>query len=95
MNSFQFLFYPFLLSKTNWNGNVITCVFDSLGLKLSRFEMVCMPHAQAITTEWHPWFRLPTNITESQNTLTMHRVINCPVERRVSNEVNSNESSKY
>jgi len=62
--SFQYLYSPFLLSKTDWNGNVITYVFDFLGLKLSCFEVMCTPHERTITTEWHAQFRLHTKVTE-------------------------------
>ena len=64
MNSFQYIYFPFLLSKTDWNSNVITCVFDFFGLKLSRFDVVCMPRKRTMATEWHTQFRLPTKITE-------------------------------
>jgi YD repeat-containing protein len=52
-------------SRTNFNGNVTTYVYDlTRNLETSRTEASGTPRARTITTEWHPTFRLPTVITE-------------------------------
>ncbi len=54
----------YLLSKTDWNGNVTNYTRDSRGLELSRTEAAGTPQERTITTEWHSEFRLPLKIIE-------------------------------
>jgi YD repeat-containing protein len=54
----------FVSSRTDFNGNVTTYVHDARGLETSRTEAVGTPEERTITTEWHPDFRLPVQITE-------------------------------
>jgi YD repeat-containing protein len=54
----------FIASRTDFNGNVTTYVRDARGLETSRTEAVGMPQEHTITTQWHPTFRLPVQITE-------------------------------
>ena len=53
-------------SKTDWNGVTTTYTYDlNRNLELTRTEAAGTPQERTITTEWHPQFRLPTKITES------------------------------
>jgi len=52
-------------SRTDFNGNQTTYQHDlSRNLETSRTEAAGKPEARTITTQWHPTFRLPTQITE-------------------------------
>ena len=53
-----------LASRTDFNGNRTTHVFDSTrNLEVSRTEAAGTALARTIATEWHPTYRLPTRIT--------------------------------
>lgn len=54
----------FMLSKTDWNGNITTYSRDAKGRELSRTEASGTAQARTITTVWHSDFRLPTKVTE-------------------------------
>uniref|UniRef100_UPI00117788EC DUF6531 domain-containing protein n=1 Tax=Crenothrix polyspora TaxID=360316 RepID=UPI00117788EC len=54
----------FVASKTDFNGNVTTYLRDERGLETSRTEASGSPLARTITTTWHNYFHLPTQITE-------------------------------
>jgi RHS repeat-associated protein len=52
-------------SKTDFNGNLTTFGFDlSRNLETSRTEAASTPNARTITTQWHPTYRVPTQIDE-------------------------------
>jgi RHS repeat-associated protein len=52
-------------SRTDFNGNVRTFIYDlTRNLETSRTEASGTPHARTITTQWHPTYRLPTQIDE-------------------------------
>lgn len=52
-------------TRTDFNGNQTTYRYDlSRNLETSRTEASGKPEARTITTQWHPTFRLPTQITE-------------------------------
>jgi RHS repeat-associated protein len=54
------------LSRTDFNGNQTLLTFDPLrNLETWRTEAAGSPQARVITTEWHPTFRLPTQVDES------------------------------
>jgi len=56
-------------SKTDFNGNVTQYSFDpTRNLETSRTEAYGTPRARTITTSWHPVFRLPATITETNRT---------------------------
>jgi len=54
----------FLDAKTDFNGNVTDYTYSSRGLEESRTEAYGTPLARVVTTQWHPSFRLPTQIDE-------------------------------
>ena len=57
--------------KTDYNGNVTTYTYDlTRNLETSRTEASGTPQARTITTQWHPTFRLPTQITEPNRVTT-------------------------
>lgn len=60
----------FLISKTDWNGNITTYQRDGVGNEISRTEAAGTPEARTITTEWHPDFRQPVLISEPDKTTT-------------------------
>ena len=61
-----------LISKTNWNGNKTTYSYDlSRNLETSRTEAVGTAQARTITTQWHPTYRLPVQITEPGRITTL------------------------
>jgi RHS repeat-associated protein len=52
-------------TRTDFNGNQTTYSFDATrNLETSRTEASGTPRARTITTQWHPTFRLPTQIDE-------------------------------
>ena len=52
-------------TRTDFNGNVTTYTYDlTRNLETSRTEAFGKPEARTITTQWHPTYRLPTQITE-------------------------------
>ncbi len=54
-----------VISKTDWNGVVTTYTYDpDRNLELSRAEAAGTPEARTITTEWHPYYRLPLRVAE-------------------------------
>jgi len=55
----------FLVSRTDWEGNITTYVRNSKGQETSRTEAVGTTQERTITTEWHATFSLPTKITDS------------------------------
>jgi YD repeat-containing protein len=60
----------FITSRTDFNGNVTTYVYDDRGLEISRTEAAGTPEARIITTEWHPDYRLPIRITAPDKVTT-------------------------
>lgn len=53
-------------SRTDFNGNQTLMTFDpSRNLETWRTEAAGTPEARVITTQWHPNFRLPTEIEEA------------------------------
>jgi len=54
----------FVATRTDFNGNVTTFIYNARGLQTSRTEAAGTPVERTITTEWHGTFRLPTKITE-------------------------------
>ncbi len=58
----------FVASETNFNGNITTYSHNVRGLETSRTEASGTPQARAITTAWHPAFRLPAQISEPGRT---------------------------
>jgi YD repeat-containing protein len=58
-----------VISRTDFNNNVATYVFDSTrNLETSRTEAYGTPQSRTITTTWSTNFRLPTLITEPGRT---------------------------
>ena len=55
----------YLISATDWKGNITVYIRDEKGRELSRTEAADTPEERTITTEWHPNYRLPIRITES------------------------------
>lgn len=53
--------YP--TSKIDWRGIRTNYTYNSRGLQESRTEAVGTPQQRAVTTVWHPTFRVPTQIT--------------------------------
>lgn len=53
----------FMVSKTDWKGNITTYTHNDRGLEISRTEASGTPQARTITTEWHPTRNLRTQIT--------------------------------
>lgn len=54
-----------IATRTDFNGNTTTYQYDlTRNLETSRTEAVGTPQARTVTTQWHPTFRLPTQITE-------------------------------
>ena len=51
-------------SRTDWNGNVTQTTRDARGLEALRVEAAGTAQARTITTEWHPFYRLPTRVAE-------------------------------
>jgi YD repeat-containing protein len=52
-------------SRTDFNGNQTVFSYDlTRNLETSRTEAYGTPQARTITTQWHPTFRLPTQIAE-------------------------------
>jgi RHS repeat-associated protein len=59
-------------SQTDWNGNTTQYVYDTArGLEASHIEAFGTPNARTVTTQWHPSFRLPIQITEPNRTTTL------------------------
>ncbi|HZM35061.1 MAG TPA: DUF6531 domain-containing protein, partial [Burkholderiales bacterium] len=59
-------------SRTDWNGNVTTYVYDlTRNLEIRRVEAAGTTYARTTSTEWHPAFRLPTRIAEPLRLTTM------------------------
>jgi RHS repeat-associated protein len=55
----------FMLSRTDFNGNVTNYVHDSRGLQTSRTEADGTAQERTITTTWHSTFRMPTQVVVS------------------------------
>ncbi|MGH8507970.1 MAG: RHS repeat-associated core domain-containing protein, partial [Gammaproteobacteria bacterium] len=59
-----------LASKTDFNGNRTNCTYDlTRNLETQRVEALTSTggttaQTRTITTQWHPTYRLPTQITE-------------------------------
>lgn len=52
-------------SQTDFNGVKTTYIYDlTRNLETSRTEASGTPQARTITTQWHPTFRLPVQVTE-------------------------------
>lgn len=60
----------FLASMTDFDGNVTARVNNARGLEVSRTEAQGTALARTITTQWHPTFHLPTQITEPNRVTT-------------------------
>jgi RHS repeat-associated protein len=54
----------FVTQKKDFNGNITTYTHNARGLEESRTEAYGAPVARTITTQWHPTFRVPTQIDE-------------------------------
>jgi RHS repeat-associated protein len=63
-------------TRTDYNGNITTYIYNSRGLQTSRTEAYGTPRARTITTDWHPTFRLPTLITEANRTTSFTHYAN-------------------
>jgi RHS repeat-associated protein len=61
----------FLASKTDFNGTLTTYIHNARGLEESRNEALGTPQARTITTQWHPTYRLPTQIDEPGRRTTL------------------------
>ena len=62
-----------IASRTDFNGNLTTYSFDlTRDLEISRTEASGTSLARTITTQWHPTFRLPLQITEPGRTTTFN-----------------------
>ena len=60
-----------LATRTDFNNNQTSFTFDATrNLETSRTEAVGTPRARTIETQWHPDFRLPTQVEESGRTTT-------------------------
>ncbi|OGQ95195.1 MAG: hypothetical protein A2521_11395 [Deltaproteobacteria bacterium RIFOXYD12_FULL_57_12] len=55
----------FITSRTDFNGNRTEYIINARGLEESRTEGAGSPEARTITTAWHPDYRLPVLVTES------------------------------
>lgn len=62
----------YLQSKTDWQGNLTTYIYNNRGLQLSRTEAAGTPEARTTTTEWHSDFRLPIKITQPGKVTEYH-----------------------
>lgn len=62
------------ISKVDFNDNETIYVFDTTrNLETSRTEASGTPHARTTTTQWHPIYRLPTQVDEpSRRTAYTH-----------------------
>ncbi len=56
-----------MASKTDWQGNVTTYLYNDRGLETSRIEASGTPQARTIATEWHPTFNLRTRVIEPEH----------------------------
>ncbi|MBW9265913.1 MAG: hypothetical protein K1563_08145 [Candidatus Thiodiazotropha sp. (ex. Lucinisca nassula)] len=56
----------FIVSKTDYNGNVTTYIRDSQGREVSRTEASGTPEARIITTTWDTMLNKPLTITDSK-----------------------------
>ncbi len=61
--SYSYSSNGFLSSKLDWKGNRTNYTYNNRGLQESRTEAFGTPLVRTITTQWHPTFRLPTQIT--------------------------------
>ncbi len=61
----------FVSSRTDYDGNLTTYQFNSLGLETSRTEASGTAQARTITTTWNPDFRLPDEIDETGRKTTL------------------------
>src|SRR5437667_360354 len=60
-----------IASRTDWNGNQTIYAFDpARNLEISRTEANGTPQQRTTSTDWHPTFRLPTQIVEPLRTTT-------------------------
>src|SRR5207247_1430538 len=60
-----------IASRTDWNGNQTIYTFDpARNLEISRTEANGTPQQRTTSTDWHPTFRLPTQIVEPLRTTT-------------------------
>ena len=60
-----------IASRTDWNRNQTIYAFDpARNLEISRTEANATPQQRTTSTEWHPTFRLPTQIVEPLRTTT-------------------------
>jgi YD repeat-containing protein len=60
-----------IASRTDWNGNQTIYAFDlARNLEISRTEANGTPQQRTTSTQWHPTFRLPTQIVEPLRTTT-------------------------
>ena len=60
-----------IATSTDDNGNITTYSYDlTRDLETSRTEASNTPQARTITTQWHPQYRLPVQITEPGRTTT-------------------------
>lgn len=64
----------FPASRTDFNGNLTTYVYNARGLETSRTEAKDTPEERTITTDWHADFRQPERITApgKETTLTYY-----------------------
>lgn len=62
--SYTFDLNGFLDTFTDRNGHVSDHSFGARGLETSRTEADGTPQARTITTQWHPDYRLPTQVDE-------------------------------
>lgn len=60
----------FLASKTDWNGNLTTYTYNSIGQETSRTEAAGTTAARLIRTYWHPTLNRITKITEPETETT-------------------------
>ena len=51
-------------TRTDFNGDQTVYSYNTRNLEASRTEAAGTPRARTITTQWHPTFRLPTEIDE-------------------------------
>src|SRR5438552_3261132 len=60
-----------IASRTDWNGNQTIYTFDpARNLEISRTQANGTPQQRTTSTDWHPTFRLPTQIVEPLRTTT-------------------------
>ncbi len=87
----------FIDSRTDFNGNVTKYQYDARGLESSRTEAYNTSLARTITTQWHPTFRLPTQIDEpGKRTLLVYNSVGDLIQQSITDTpTNATRLSTY